>query len=76
MGLAMTADAIFSVFQSPEDKDLDIIRMGKMKNRFGSNHGTHEFSINYPTLTITDGNMQNINDLSYNVVNAIEFLVN
>jgi len=76
MGLAMTADAIFSVFQSPEDKDLDIIRMGKMKNRFGSNHGTHEFSINYPTLTITDGNMQNINDLSYNVVNAIELLGN
>ena len=28
MGLAMGADAIFSVFQKEEDRDLDIIRMG------------------------------------------------
>ena len=38
IGLAMGADAIFSVFQNENDRDLDIIRMGVMKNRFGPNH--------------------------------------
>lgn len=76
MGLAMTSDAIFSVFQNEEDKDLDIIRMGKMKNRFGSNNGVHEFAIHYPTLTITDTNQQNLVDNTQDVVSAIEFLSN
>lgn len=74
MGLAMGADAIFSVFQKEEDKDLDVIRMGVMKNRFGPNHGTNEFSIHYPTLTISDSGMGTIEDASANVMGAIEGL--
>lgn len=72
MGLAMGADAIFSVFQNEEDRDLDIIRMGVMKNRFGPNHGTSEFSIHYPTLTISDGDVDNIESTSSDVISVME----
>ncbi len=72
MGLAMGADAIFSVFQNEEDRDLDIIRMGVMKNRFGPNHGTSEFSIHYPTLTISNGDIDNIESTSNNVISVME----
>lgn len=74
MGLAMGADAIFSVFQNEDDRDLDIIRMGVMKNRFGPNHGTSEFSIHYPSLTITDGDIGNIEETTTNVLGAVEEL--
>lgn len=72
MGLAMGADAIFSVFQNEEDRDLDIIRMGVMKNRFGPNHGTSEFTIHYPTLTISDGDVDNIESTSSDVISVME----
>jgi len=72
MGLAMGADAIFSVFQNEEDRDLDIIRMGVMKNRFGPNHGTSEFTIHYPTLTISDGEVDNIESTSSDVISVME----
>lgn len=76
IGLAMGADAIFSVFQNENDRDLDIIRMGVMKNRFGPNHGTSEFSIHYPTLTISDGETDNIEDTAADVLGAVESLSN
>jgi len=76
MGLAMGADAIFSVFQNEEDKDLDIIRMGVMKNRFGPNHGTSEFTIHYPTLTITDDTGGNIQSAAGDVLSAMESKAN
>ena len=76
IGLAMGADAIFSVFQNENDRDLDIIRMGVMKNRFGPNHGTSEFSIHYPTLTISDGEIDNIEDTAADVLGAVESLSN
>jgi replicative DNA helicase len=74
MGLAMGADAIFSVFQKEEDRDLDIIRMGVMKNRFGPNHGTSEFSIHYPTLTISDGDIHDIGSTSADVISVMDGL--
>ena len=76
MGLAMTADAIFSIFQDEEDRGLDQIRLGVMKNRFGANYGATELSIHYPTLTITDGGQGNINDSTQDVMNSIEALAN
>jgi len=71
MGLAMGADAIFSVFQNEEDRDLDIIRMGVMKNRFGPNHGSSEFNIHYPTLTITDGGIDEIESTSGDIISSM-----
>ena len=76
MGLAMTADAIFSIFQNEEDRGLDQIRLGVMKNRFGPNFGATEMSIHYPTLTISDGGSQDMGNAAANVMGAIEALAN
>jgi replicative DNA helicase len=76
MGLAMTADAIFSIFQNEEDRGLDQIRLGVMKNRFGPNFGATEMSIHYPTLTISDGGGQDMGNAAANVMGAIEALAN
>lgn len=54
IGLAATADAIFSIWQEEEDAELGVIKLGVMKNRFGPNFGSTTMNINYNTLTITD----------------------
>ena len=35
--MAATADCIFSIFQDDEDKELGIVKMGIMKNRYLEN---------------------------------------
>ena len=61
-GLAATADAIFSIWQEEEDKELGIIKLGVMKNRFGENYGSVAMEINYETLTLSEASeqMQNL----------------
>ena len=54
IGLAATADAIFSLWQEEDDGELGVIRMGIMKNRFGPNYGSTAMRIDYKTLTVTD----------------------
>jgi len=54
IGLAATADAIFSLWQEEEDGELGIMRLGVMKNRFGPNFGSIAMSVNYSTLTVTE----------------------
>jgi len=56
-GLAATADAIFSIWQKDEDKELGIVNLGIVKNRFGPNFGFTPLRINYNTLTITEDNI-------------------
>lgn len=53
IGLAATADVIVSIFQNDEDRELEIIKMGMMKNRFGARGTTTAMKIDYSTLTIT-----------------------
>lgn len=53
VGLAATADVIVSIFQNEEDRDLGIIRLGMMKNRYGPRGHTQAMRIDYATLTIT-----------------------
>lgn len=53
VGLAATADVIVSIFQNEEDRELNIIRLGMMKNRYGPRGHTQAMSIDYSTLTIT-----------------------
>lgn len=60
IGLAATADAIFSLWQEEEDAELGIIRMGMMKNRFGPNYGSNAMQVNYSTLTVTEDETLNI----------------
>lgn len=54
IGLAATADVIASIFQNDEDREMEIIRMGMMKNRFGTRGTTTAMKIDYATLTITE----------------------
>lgn len=54
IGLAATADVIVSIFQNEEDRELEVIKMGMMKNRFGARGTTTTMRIDYSTLTITE----------------------
>ena len=53
IGLAATADVIVSIYQNVEDRELGIIRLGMMKNRYGPRGHTQPMRIDYSTLTIT-----------------------
>lgn len=53
VGLAATADVIVSIYQNEEDRDLGIIRLGMMKNRYGPRGHTQPMRVDYTTLTIT-----------------------
>ncbi len=54
MGLAHTADVILPIWQEDGDKELGVLKMGITKNRFGPNHGSTSFHIDYPTLTLSE----------------------
>jgi len=53
-GLAATADVIISIFQDEEDRELKVVKLGMMKNRFGENFGTTIMRLDYDTLTVTE----------------------
>lgn len=59
IGLATTADAIISIWQKEEDKELGIINIGMTKNRFGPNFGSMALKIDYHTLQITEDDTVN-----------------
>jgi replicative DNA helicase len=52
IGLAATADVILSIFQNEEDQEMNIIRLGMMKNRYGPRGMVQPMRIDYNTLTI------------------------
>jgi replicative DNA helicase len=56
IGLAATCDVICSLWQEDEDKELGVIKLGMIKNRFGPNYGSCAFRIKYETLTLTETN--------------------
>jgi replicative DNA helicase len=74
MGLAMTADVIMSIWQEPTDRELGVIKMGMMKNRFGPNFGTCIMRIDYSTLTLTEDEHINDTESSTSTVNALAAL--
>lgn len=67
IGLATTSDAIISIWQKDEDKELGIINIGMTKNRFGPNFGSIALKIDYNTLIISEDDTINESD------EAIEF---
>lgn len=71
IGTAATADVIIGLWQEEEDRELNVIKMSLMKNRYGPNFGTINMRINYPTLTLEEDNTLNADD---NVVNTSEAL--
>lgn len=52
IGLCATADCIASIFQNDEDRELGVIRLGMMKNRYGARGTTQAMRIDYSTLSI------------------------
>jgi replicative DNA helicase len=52
IGIAATADCIMSIFQSDEDMELGIIKLGMIKNRYGSRGMVQPMRIEYETLTV------------------------
>jgi len=62
IGMAATADCIFSIFQDDEDKELGVVKMGIMKNRFGANFGSTSLRIDYDTLTVSEDETLNVDD--------------
>jgi len=54
IGLVATSDVIVSIFQNEEDRELGIIRLGMMKNRYGVRGHTQPMRIDYSTLTISE----------------------
>lgn len=54
IGLAATADVIIPIFQSDEDRELNIIRYCMGKNRYGMKGLVYAMKIDYNTLIISD----------------------
>ena len=52
IGAAAVADVILSIFQTEEDQELGLIRLGMMKNRYGPRGMVQAMRIQYDTLTI------------------------
>jgi len=73
VGLAATADVIVSIYQNEEDRELDIIRLGMMKNRYGPRGHTQAMRIDYTTLTITQAeeSAQESSDSTYNMLQSL-----
>lgn len=53
-GSAMTGDFIATLWATDEDKQLGIMHMGIHKSRFERNYGVCNFKIDYPTMTISE----------------------
>jgi replicative DNA helicase len=53
IGVMMTGDVAVSIFQSEEDKELGIIKIGMMRNRYGPMGMNQAMRIDYETLSIT-----------------------
>lgn len=75
LGMGATADAMMSIWQDEGDRELNVIKLGMMKNRFGPNSGFVQLMINYPTLTITEEPIDTIESVASTAINALDFLV-
>ena len=73
-GLAMTADVIMSIWQETTDRELGVIKMGMMKNRFGQNFGQCVLRIDYSTLTLSEDEHLNDTEASASTINTLAAL--
>lgn len=63
-GVGSTADVINYISQTDEERELNVIRIGNMKNRFGLRGTSTLLNIDYSTLTITDMSAEQQNTLN------------
>ncbi len=74
IGLAATADVIASIYQNEEDRELGIIRLGMMKNRYGVRGCTQAMRIDYSTLTIEQADDVDLEEAEDDTLNALAAL--
>lgn len=53
IGVAAVSDVILSIFQSEEDQELGLIKLGMIKNRFGPRGMVQAMRIDYQTLNLS-----------------------
>ena len=56
IGISSTSDLMCSIWNDEESKELGIINISIIKNRFGPNFGSAAFKCNYNTLTLKETN--------------------
>ena len=76
IGLAATADCIVSIYQSEEDREMEIIRLGMMKNRFGIRGTTQAMRIDYNTLSIEQADDVELEEVGDDTLSALAGLAN
>lgn len=76
IGLCATADCITSIFQNDEDRELGVIRLGMMKNRYGARGTTQAMRIDYSTLSISQSDedpilQEEYSDSTFRILEAL-----
>lgn len=61
-GTGATADAVFGIFRTDQDKEDNALHLNIMKNRFGTNTGVTRLGMNYRTMTVFEDEGLNEND--------------
>lgn len=72
MGLPATADAMFGITQTDEDKELGIVRLNMIKNRFGPNFGKTALRIDFNTLNVYEDAAVNEIETTVETYSALE----
>jgi replicative DNA helicase len=75
MALPATSDCVFTIWQSDEDKELGVINLGCIKNRFGINSGAIPLKIDYHTLTLTEDSNLSVTEEALEFSKSISSLV-
>lgn len=75
MSLPATSDCVFTIWQSDEDKEMSVINLGIVKNRFGQNFGATPLKINYHTLTLSEDSTLSVTQEAIDFTKSINTLV-
>ena len=65
-----------SIYQDESDKELGLISLGLMKNRFGIRNVTRKMRIDYKTLSITEDEHVNDTEAGISSINILNTLAN
>lgn len=75
LAVAATSDVILSIFQSEEDMELNLIKLGMMKNRFGPRGTVQAMMIEYDTLSIKQSD-EDEEEMTGGDMSVLEMLAN
>jgi len=75
IALPATSDCVFTIWQSDQDKELNVINLGVIKNRFGPNFGATPLKIDYHTLTLSEDSTLSVTQEALDFTKSINTLV-